>query len=353
MNRAEKMVKVLNEKGLDYFVCASSEGSNTSVRYFSGFSGDTGAIVIGEKERFLVVDSRFYTQASQESNFEMVKVGSSSLMDKVLEIVEGKKIGVESSKFFYSWYESLKDKVKSVVNVEEDVAEIRAIKDEEEIKHIRRAVKVAQDALKRTLEKFHVGMSEREFAAILEYEMALRGAQKPSFDTIVASGFRGALPHGLASDKKMENGEMVVVDFGALVDGYCSDLTRTFAIGKVPQKAREAYEAVLEAQQSAMKIAKAEMTGKEIDAVARESLEKAGFGEYFTHSLGHSFGMDVHEPPFLSPRYDKPIHANSIVTFEPGVYIPGEFGIRIEDDVLLTPDGHECISNFDRKFTQI
>ncbi len=353
MDRVEKMVSFLNKEGINYFVSVSSEGSNKTVRYFSGFSGDTGAVIIGEKTRFLVVDSRFYTQASQESDFEMVKVGTSSLIEKVAEIVEGKKIGVESSKFFYSWYETLKDKVESVVNVEEEVAKIRAVKDEEEIKHIKKAIEVAQNALEKTLEKFHAGMTEREFAAILEFEMIMGGAQKPSFDTIVASGFRGALPHGLASDKKMERGEMVVVDFGALVNGYCSDLTRTFAIGKVSVEVREAYEAVLASQQAAMKVAKAGMTGKEIDAVARESLEKAGLGEYFTHSLGHSFGMDVHESPFLSPKYDKPIVANSVVTFEPGVYLPGKFGIRIEDDVLLTDGGRKCLSSFNREFTQI
>jgi Xaa-Pro aminopeptidase len=353
MSRSEKMAEFLKENDLDYFVSICSEGSNKTVRYFSRFSGDTGAVVIGENERFLVVDSRFYTQASQESDFEMVKVGNSSLVDKVAEIVKGKKIGVEESKMFYAWYKTLSSKALDVKNVEEKVAQLRASKDEEEIKNVKKAIEVAQNALSKTLEKFHVGMSEREFAAILEFEMAMGGAQKPSFDTIVASGYRGALPHGLASDKKIEKGEMVVVDFGALVNGYCSDMTRTFAVGEVPQKAKDAYNAVLEAQMTAMKAAKAGMIGKEIDALARDVLEKAGLSEYFTHSLGHSLGMDVHEPPFLSPRYEKEIPSHAIVTFEPGVYIPGEFGIRIEDDVLLTPDGYECLSSFNKEFTQI
>ncbi len=353
MSRSEKMKEFLAEKGLDYFVSISSEGSNTTVRYFSGFSGDTGAVIIGENERFIVVDSRFYTQASQESDFEMVKTENSSLMDKVGEIVKGKKIGVEESKMFYAWYRDLSSKAASIENVEDKVYELRAVKDEDEIKKIEKAVEVAQDALERTLEKFHVGMSEKEFSAILEFEMAMGGAQKPSFDTIVASGYRGALPHGLASDKKIENGEMMVVDFGALVDGYCSDLTRTFAIGKVSQKAKDAYNAVLNAQMTAMKAAKAGMTGKEIDAIARNVLEEAGLGEYFTHSLGHSVGMDVHEPPFLSPKYEKKIPSHAIVTFEPGVYIANEFGIRIEDDVLLTEEGYRCLSSFKKEFTQI
>ncbi|WP_036221505.1 M24 family metallopeptidase [Mesoaciditoga lauensis] len=353
MKRSDKMVEFLKEKGLDYFVSICSEGSNKTVRYFSRFSGDTGAVVIGEKERFLIVDSRFYTQASQESNFEMVKVGNSSLVDKIAEIVEGKKIGIEESKMFYAWYKTLSSKASHIENVEEKVAQLRASKDEEEIKNIRKAIEVAQNALSKTLEKFHAGMTEREFAAILEFEMIMGGAQKPSFDTIVASGYRGALPHGLASDKKIENGEMMVVDFGALVNGYCSDMTRTFAIGKVPQKAKDAYNAVLNAQMTAMKAAKAGMIGKEIDAIARNVLEEAGLGSYFTHSLGHSLGMDVHEPPFLSPRYEKEIPSHAVVTFEPGVYIPGEFGIRIEDDVLLTPDGYDCLSSFNKEFTQI
>lgn len=227
------------------------------------------------------------------------------------------------------------------------------MKEPEEIEKIKKAIEVAQNALNKTLEKFHAGMKEREFSALLEYEMVMEGAQKPSFETIVASGYRGALPHGLASDKPMERGEMVVVDFGALVDGYCSDLTRTFAIGNVPQEYREAYNAVLNAQLAAMQQAHAGMKGCEIDAIARETLQAKGLGEYFSHSLGHSVGMDVHEFPVLSPRYDKKIPAGAVVTFEPGVYIPGKFGIRIEDDVLLTENGYECLSSFNKEFTQI
>ena len=352
MNRTNKIVEALRKKGLDFFVSLSFEGSNKTVRYLSNFSGDTGAVIVGENKRLLVVDSRFYTQASQESDFEMVKVGSSSLIDKVVEIIKGKKIGIEGSKLFYSWYKRLESDV-TLEDVEKDISTIRAVKDEEEVKKIRKAISVAQGALERTLKKFHYGMAEREFSATLEYEMVMGGAQKPSFDTIVASGYRGALPHGLASDKEIEQGEMMVVDFGALVDGYCSDMTRTFAIGKVPQEAKDAYNAVLEAQMTAMKNAHSGLTGKEIDAMAREVLENKNLGMYFTHSLGHSLGMDVHEPPFLSPRYEEKIPSNVVITFEPGVYIPGKFGIRIEDDVLLTSNGYDCLSTFNKEFTQI
>lgn len=352
MSRINKVMEVLRKKGLDFFVSLSSEGSNKTVRYLSNFSGDTGAVIVGEKERLLVVDSRFYTQASQESDFEMVKIGSTSLIDKVVEIVKGKKIGIEGSKLFYSWYKKIESDV-TLEDIEKDISAIRAVKDEEEIKKIKKAISVAQGALERTLKKFHYGMTEREFAATLEYEMVMGGAQKPSFDTIVASGYRGALPHGLASDKKIEQGEMMVVDFGALVDGYCSDMTRTFAIGKVSQEAKDAYNAVLEAQMTAMKNAHSGLNGKEIDAMARNVLENKKLGMYFTHSLGHSLGMDVHEPPFLSPRYEEKIPSNVVITFEPGVYIPGKFGIRIEDDVLLTSNGYDCLSTFNKEFTQI
>ncbi len=352
MNRIDKVLNVLRDKNLDFFVALSSEGSNKTVRYFSNFSGDTGAVIVGEKERLLVVDSRFYTQASQESDFEMIKTGSSSLIDKVVEITKGKKIGVEGSKLFYSWYKKVVPDV-TLEDVEKDLSQIRSVKDEEEVKKIRKAISVAQGALERTLKKFHYGMMEREFAATLEYEMVMGGAQKASFDTIVASGYRGALPHGLASDKKIEQGEMMVVDFGALVDGYCSDMTRTFAIGKVPQEAEDAYNAVLEAQMTAMKNAHSGLSGKEIDTMARRVLESKKLGTYFTHSLGHSLGMDVHESPFLSPRYEEKIPSNVVITFEPGVYIPGKFGIRIEDDVLLTSNGYDCLSTFNKEFTQI
>ena len=352
LRRTEKVVKRLKERGLDLFLGTTLEGSNKTVRYLSKFSGDTGAIIVGEKESFLFVDSRFYTQASQESDFELVKLGNSTFFDKIGEMIKDKKVGIEGSKLSYTWYKKLSLSA-TFEDFETEISQIRAVKEPEEIEKIKKAIEVAQNALNKTLEKFHAGMKEREFSALLEYEMVMEGAQKPSFETIVASGYRGALPHGLASDKPMERGEMVVVDFGALVDGYCSDLTRTFAIGNVPQEYREAYNAVLNAQLAAMQQAHAGMKGCEIDAIARETLQAKGLGEYFSHSLGHSVGMDVHEFPVLSPRYDKKIPAGAVVTFEPGVYIPGKFGIRIEDDVLLTENGYECLSSFNKEFTQI
>lgn len=350
--RASRLYDKIKDKGIDYFLSITSEGSNKTVRYLSGFTGDTGCVIIGEKERYLLVDSRFYTQAAQESNFEMIKVESLSLIEKALQILKGKKVGIEGDKFFYSWYAQVSNDLK-LENIEEDVYAIRAMKDEEEVRKIEKAIGVAQDALKKALEKFHVGMTESAFSSLLGYEMEMNGAQKPSFETIVASGYRGALPHGLASDKKMEKGEMVVVDFGALVDGYCSDITRTFAIGKVPQKALDAYTAVLDSQLKAIESAKAGMKGKEIDAVARDFLKEKGFNLYFGHGLGHGLGMDVHESPFLNAVCDKPINNMAVVTFEPGVYIPGEFGIRIEDDVLLSENGHKVLSNFKKEFTVI
>jgi|UniRef100_A0A7V3RE49 Xaa-Pro aminopeptidase len=351
--RSEKIVKKLEEREVDYFFAFNFERSSTTVRYLSGFTGDTGCVLIGEKERYIIVDSRFYTQAAQESDFEMIKVDSGSLIDKVSEIVKGKKIAIEPSKFFYSWYMELAGKVKHFEDLEEFILQIRAVKDDDEINKIRKAIDVAQKALGKTLENFHAGMSEKQFSSLLEYEMVLGGAQKPSFDTIVGSGYRGALPHGLASDKKMENGEMVVVDFGAFVDGYCSDLTRTFAIGNVSEKAKNAYVSVLDAQLKAIEGSKAGMKGKEIDAIARTSLKANKLDQYFGHGLGHGLGMDVHESPFLNTKCDEVINDKTVITFEPGVYIPGEFGIRIEDDVLLTESGHEVLSNFNKKFTVI
>lgn len=351
-DRSTKLYQRIKAKGIDYFLSLTSEGSNTTVRYLSNFTGDTGCVIIGEKERYLLVDSRFYTQASKESNFEMIKVENSSLVKKALEILKGKVVGIEGSKFLYSWYKEISDDVK-IENVEDDVNTLRAVKDDEEIEKIKTAIKIAQISLEKTIEKFRVGMKEKEFAAILEYEMKMNGADKPSFETIVASGYRGAMPHGLASEKKIENGEMVVVDFGALVNGYCSDITRTFAVGKVSQREKDAYEAVLDAQLQAIEKAKAGITGKEIDAYARDFLKERKLDAYFGHGLGHGLGMDVHEYPFLNTKYDKPINDRAVVTFEPGVYIPGEFGIRIEDDVMLTNEGHQVLSDYKKIFTVI
>ncbi len=352
--RTEKVISKLQEKKVDYFLAVNLEGSSTTVRYLSGFTGDTGCVIIGKDERYILVDSRFYTQASEETDFDMVKIDTNNipLTDKIASMIGGKKVAIEASKFFYSLYSLLAGKI-TFENFEDDIAEIRAFKDEDEILAIKKAIGIAQIALKNALQEFHVGMSERKFAAALEYQMIINGAQKPSFATIVASGFRGALPHGLASDKKMEKGEMVVVDFGALVDGYCSDMTRTFAIGNVDENAKNAYESVLDAQLKAIDASKAGMKGKEIDAVARDFLKEKELDQYFGHGLGHGLGMDVHESPFLNKVWDKEINDRTVVTFEPGVYIPGKFGIRIEDDVLLTESGHEVLSDFYKKFTVI
>lgn len=352
LNRIDKVLDKTEKKGIDYFIAVNHEGSNSTVRYLSGFSGDTACVVVGRDERYIMVDSRFYTQASKETDFEMVRLGSSALEDKMIELLEGKKIGVEPSKLSYSMYMGLSSHM-TFVDFEEELDGIRAEKDDEEVSKIRKAIEIAQNALAKTLEKFRVGMTEREFAAALEYEMVMNGAQKPSFDTIIASGYRDALPHGLATEKRIESGETIVVDFGALYEGYCSDLTRTFAVGKVDDKIAEAYSAVLEAQTKAMSSASSGMSGREIDSVARTILNEKGYGDYFGHGLGHGLGMDVHESPFLSPKYDREINENVVITFEPGVYVPGEFGIRIEDDVLLTKGGHQCLSSFNKEFTRI
>ncbi len=352
LNRIERVLERIEKKGIDCFVAVNHEGSNSTVRYLSGFSGDTACVVIGRNNRYIIVDSRFYTQASRETDFEMIRTGSLTLEEKMIEVLEGMKIGAEPSKLSYSVYMALSSHVK-FVDFEGELSEIRAKKDDEEVAKIKKAIEIAQKAILKTLEKFRAGMTEREFAATLEYEMVMNGAQKPSFDTIVASGYRGALPHGLATEKKIESGEMVVVDFGALFEGYCSDLTRTFAVGKVDRKMADAYDAVLEAQKAAIAGSRSGMPGKDIDAVARTVLKEKGYGDFFGHGLGHGLGMDVHEPPFLNPRFDSEINEDVVITFEPGVYIPGEFGIRIEDDVLLTEKGHQCLSSLNKEFTRI
>ncbi len=345
--------KIFSEN--DLLLVLNIESSNAvTTRYLSGFSGSFSALIITPKRKIIITDSRYWTQVKEESSFELVKyTRGKTFLEHTVEIVkqfEPKKIAIEKDRINASTFEKLTQMLNDVefTDVSSILVEARAVKTEKEIEIIQSAVEIAQEAFKKALEIVKPGMKESEFAAYMEYQMKLLGAEKPAFDTIVASGQRGALPHGKASEKTIERGEPVVVDWGAYYKGYNSDITRVFCIGEPNELVKKVHRIVYEAQERALKEIKAGKTGKEIDSLARDYITEMGYGEFFGHGLGHGLGMEVHEMPGLNYVNEKPLHAGNIVTVEPGIYLEGDFGIRIEEDVLVTEEGCRILTTLDR-----
>ena len=226
---------------------------------------------------------------------------------------------------------------------------LRASKDEEELEAMICAQRIAEKSLEETLAWMQVGMTEKEVAAYLEYRMISNGAEKKSFDTIIASGPNSSKPHAVPGERKLQNGEFVTIDFGCVVNGYCSDTTRTVVLGQPTEEMRKVYDVVLQAQLAGIAAARAGLTGKEIDAAARQVIEDAGYGAYFGHSFGHSLGIEIHESPNLAPSNGEPMPVGAVVSAEPGIYLPGKFGVRIEDVLVLREDGCENITKYPKE----
>ncbi|MBT1247239.1 MULTISPECIES: aminopeptidase P family protein [unclassified Thermosipho (in: thermotogales)] len=345
---------ILLSKKLDVLVVLNIEGSNKpTTRFISGFTGSFSGVIYSKDRRIIITDSRYWEQAKMESEFELVKYKSDKrFLDIIVEYLKKmnvNRVGIEKDRTLTKHFEYLAGHLDvEFVDVSIELLKLRAVKTEGEIEDIRKAVYIAEEAFKKTLEIVRPKITEKEVAAYLEYQIKLLGGDKFSFETIVASGWRGALPHGIASDKEIEIGEPVVVDWGAYFNGYASDLTRVFCIGEPSDEVKNVHNIVMKAQQEAIEIARAGLTGAEIDKAARNYITEKGYGEYFGHSLGHGIGLEVHEEPRLSFANREPLPKNSIVTVEPGIYLPKKFGIRIEDDILLTENGCEVLSSLPR-----
>jgi len=311
--------------------------------YFSGFRGDSAVLLIGKNFCKLITDARYTEQASQQTkNFEIVK-HTEGLFKKIEEEIKNcgiKKLGFEGKVLTFAEYSHLKENLPTVELKSVVLDELRQVKDSAEIELIKTACEIGDRAFAEILNFIKAGRTEIEVAAELEYFMKKFGGEKTSFDTIVASGVRGSLPHGVASDKKISAGEFVTMDFGTIYGGYCSDMTRTIFVGKASENQTKLYNAVLDAQNYGLEVIKVGKGGKEIDAAVRTKLEQAGLGDYFTHSLGHSLGIEIHEEPRLSKLSTcESLQENMLVTDEPGIYIENVGGIRIEDTVLVTKNG--------------
>ncbi|MBR0103153.1 MAG: aminopeptidase P family protein [Selenomonadaceae bacterium] len=311
-----------------------------NVTYFSGFRGDSSALLIGKNFRKLITDGRYTEQAiTQAKSFTLVEQ-TEGLYKKIVEEIKisgCKRIGFEGLTMTVAEHSYLKKELKGVEFKSVALDKLRQVKDAAEIANIRRACEIADDAFKKVLEVIKPGIREVEVAAELEYFMRRLGSEAAAFSTIVASGWRGSLPHGTASDKTISAGELVTMDFGAKFNGYCSDITRTVCVGRATADQRKIYNLVLNAQLYGLEVITAGKGGVEIDSAVRDRLTAAGYGRFFVHGLGHGVGLEIHEEPRLSKLSKcESLLPNMIVTDEPGIYIENFGGVRIEDTVLVT-----------------
>ncbi|WP_066637611.1 M24 family metallopeptidase [Desulfolucanica intricata] len=320
-------------------------------RYFlSGFTGTSAALFIDLKRALLLTDFRYQEQAQQESpDYEIVLVNG-SMFGKIAEIARQNQtvtLACEGDFLTYQQFLNLKNKLGEIVLSPQYglIESQRLVKDEVEIQNLRKAVDLADNAYKDILNFIKVGKSEKEISLELEFLMRRAGAEKPAFTIIVASGQRSSLPHGVASEKKIQVGDLVTMDFGAVYKGYHSDITRTVVMGTPSEKQLEIYHIVLEAQKAALAAVRAGIRAGEVDRAARDVIESYGYGKYFGHSTGHGLGLDIHENPRLAINNETILKRGMVVTVEPGIYLPGWGGIRIEDSVVVEEDGCSILTN--------
>lgn len=340
--RIKRFLNLIETKDLDGFLVAETK----NMLYFTGFSGGSMLLVPRDGESILFVYGVNYEAAkvkTREASVELVKQGE-SLIKKVINRLRTQKIrnlGFDS--LTASTYLKLKESSNDVIfkDASDLVWTLRKVKDPSEISLMKKAAELTSRGMEKAAEVIEAGISEREVAAEIEYEMRKKGSDGVAFETIVSSGPNSAFPHGDCGDRVIKKGDLVVIDIGAKYRAYSSDLTRTFIIGKPSSKQFQVYETVRKAQDLAVKSARAKVEAKEVDRVARDYISKAGYGEYFVHSLGHGVGLDVHEPPTLSPKSTDVLVEGNVVTIEPGIYISRFGGVRIEDTVLILKDGVE------------
>lgn len=343
MTRLDKLRTEMIDKGLDALLVTSPY----NLRYVSNFTGTTGLAVITLKKAYFVTDFRYTQQAAKQAQgFEVVQ-NFGSIYDEVSRIVTKDNLntlGFEENFITFRIYDLLKEMIPcELVPVAGLIEELREVKDENEIATIRKACEIADSAFKFILGEIKTGMTEIEVANKLDFHMRSLGATGVSFDTIVASGVRSAMPHGVASEKRIEMGDMITLDFGCYYQGYVSDMTRTFAIGDPGQKLKDIHQLVLDAQLMVNEAAKPGITGVELDAVARNYFAKYGYADAFGHSTGHGIGLEVHEGPNVSRLAEKAFVPGNVITNEPGLYFPDLGGVRIEDDLVITETGNKVL----------
>ncbi len=315
-----------------------------TIRYASGFFITDGAAIVGRDKAWLITDSR-YEEAARETVTDMEILSASSgtpfktLAGHIFEQNAFAAVGAEADRMSRAeWQRMEADLGVTLQNGEQVIAGLRPSKSDEELDCLIAAQRIAEKALDELLGVIRPGMTEKELAAELVYRLYKFGGEANSFDPIVVTGSKTSMPHGVPGDKIIQSGDFVTMDFGTMYNGYCSDMTRTVAVGSVTDEMRTVYETVLRAQLAGIEAARPGATGREIDAAARKVIDDAGYGEYFGHSFGHSLGLEIHEAPNAAPRNDQPMPDRAVISAEPGIYLPDRFGVRIED-VLFLHDG--------------
>jgi Xaa-Pro aminopeptidase len=349
--RPTRLLEALSDSGADLILVTTL----LNVRYLTGFTGSNGAALIGPDTRVFLTDFRYVEQAQAEvdPSFDR-RIVSTGFADALAELIPGgeQRLGFEDHELTVHAHAELREKLPervALVAAGTPAEALRAVKEPGEIEKIRGAAELADAAMREIMEQGIVGRTEREVANALEDAMRARGASELSFRSVVASGPHAALPHATPRDVTIGAGELVVVDWGAKLDGYCSDCTRTFATGEISERSRITYDLVLEAQRAGVKAIGPQMGGKQADETARAIIDAAGHAEHFGHSLGHGVGLEVHEKPTLSQRSEDTLQAGNVVTVEPGVYLPGEVGVRIEDLCVVTEAGHEILTHIPKE----
>ena len=347
MRQIEKIQEQLKEQGLDGLLLTDEKNQ----RYAAGFAFTDGAVLVGREKAWLITDSR-YIEAAEKTAAAGVQVRlydrERPLLARLKEAIQEagmERLAAEDSKLshreYLAWEKALG---LPLLPAGELMARLRAAKTEEEIEAMRAAQAIAEKALEEVLELIRPGMTEKQVMAELVYRTLRHGSEGNAFDPIVVSGPNSSLPHGVPGERMIQKGDFVTMDFGCLKEGYCSDMTRTIAVGEATEEMRNVYHIVLQAQLAGIAVARAGIPGKEIDAAARKVITDAGYGDYFGHGFGHSLGLDIHEAPSANPRGEEPMPAGAVCSAEPGIYLPGRFGVRIEDVMILRENGCEVIT---------
>ena len=355
MERIGRIFKFMKENALECIVIKDVY----TIRYLTGFTGDSSILYADDRIAVLITDGRYTDQARSELKYcrvlEYTAEHNNSIWEAVAKLAGAHlKIGFDGNVFSYEDARALREQLPETAEmISVDLRGLRLVKDERELESLWQAHKIADAAFERLLKEIKSGMTEKELAARLEYYMRSLGSEGVSFDTIVASGHRSALPHGAPTDKAIEVGDFVTFDFGAMYNGYHSDTTRTIVMGMANSWHREIYTVVQEAQYRGMKAARPGITGKELDAEIREYIESRGYGRYFTHGLGHGVGLEIHELPNINKRGDIKLQEGMVFSIEPGIYIQGRGGVRIEDTVVLTREGARSLTALKKTLTEI
>lgn len=344
MEKLTNLRRSLEQNKLDGLIITNAYNR----RYISGFTGTAGVVLITATKALFITDFRYTEQANEQViGFDIIEHKQPIIKEiaKQIDQLNLKRVGFEKNDLSFALYEQYKNEVTAdLIPTAGLIEELRLVKTPEELEVLKEAAKISDAAFDHILTVIKPGVTEIEISNELEFFMRKKGAQSSSFDIIVASGYRSALPHGVASHKEITSGELVTMDFGALYNGYCSDMTRTVAVGEISGELHNIYHTVLDAHLKGMNGIKAGITAKEADALTRDHINEKGYGQYFGHSTGHGLGLEVHEAPGLSSRSDVTLTEGMVVTVEPGIYVPNVGGCRIEDDIVVTKEGNESLN---------